>query len=311
MARVKKEDNSKNLLKELNIQKEAIVEEIKRDIKGSLYDEISNTIEYESKKTLEKMEKKIYKYKNKSIFKRNIIILIFLVIIIFETKILYDNNLLFGLNKKEETKEQKEELLNNKEIDIKEEKDLDWYIDNYSYLLDNIKTNLNEEDQFYLYEKDYNVESIKNSVKLNIAYQLLDGKIKNENGIIEIDEEYLKKSFEKVFSKDSYKSENFNNSCIQFIYNKELKKYLAIDTECDKNEFEIFRNIKNIYEEDNKIIIEVNVGLVDEEEKTLITINKKNKYDYSKENIEKLYVYEFVFKKENDNYYLNKINFSE
>ena len=100
MARTKKEDNINNLLKELNIKKEDLIEEIKGDIKTSLYDEVSNIVEYESKKTLERMEKKIYKYKNKSILKRNIIILIFLVIIIFETKVLYDNNLLFVLNKK-------------------------------------------------------------------------------------------------------------------------------------------------------------------------------------------------------------------
>lgn len=312
MARTKKEDNINNLLKELNIKKEDLIEEIKGDIKTSLYDEISNAVEYESKKTLERMEKKIYKYKNKSILKRNIIILIFLVIIIFETKVLYDNNLLFVLNKKNVSEDQKEEVINKIEVEgKKEEKNLEWYIDNYSYLLDNINTNLNDEDEFYLYKKDRNLKSIKNNVKLNIAYQLLDDEIKNENGIIEIKEDDLRKSYEKIFSEDSYESENFNNSCISFIYNKELKKYIAIDIECEKKQYKIFRSIKDIYEEDNKLIIEVNVGLFYEDEKTLSTINKKEEYEYSKDNIKKLPVYKFIFSKENDNYYLNEIKLSE
>lgn len=309
MARTKKEDNTKNLLKELNIKKEDLIEEIKGDIKENLDEEISNKIDLESKKTLEKMEKRIYKYKNKSILKRNILILIFLIIIGYETKILYDNNLLFNLNKKEEV-ETKEKVSGTKE-EIEEQKDSEWYIENYSYLLDNVETNLIDKDKYYLYEEDYDIDSIKNNVRLNMAYQILE-EIKKEDSVIEVKEQDLKDSYEKIFGNlDTYKAENFSDNCIQFIYNKESKKYMAIDTTCEESEEKIFRSIKEIYEEDDKLIIEVFVGLINEEKNILSTVDGKKDYDYSEDNIKKLPVYEFIFKKIDDNYYLNKIEKSE
>lgn len=323
MPRVKKENNnSKELLKELNIKKEDLIVEIKEEIKEDLFDEISNKIDYEAKNKLDKMEKRIYKYKNNSIIKRNILILILIVIIVFETKILYDNNLLFDLNKNV-TKEENNTSLNvdsstneNKDIDDEdnkeEDKDTEWYIENYGYLLDNIETNLTGDDKYYLYENDYNIDSIDNSVKLNIAYQLLEDEINKEDSVIKIDEEDLKNAYKKVFGNlESYKAQNFNNSCIQFIYNKDYKNYMAIDTDCEENNEKIFRSIKDIYEEDNKLIIEVFVGLLNQENNVLSTIDKKENYDYSEDNINKLPLYQFVFKKSEDNYYLNKIKKGE
>jgi len=300
----KKNDSSKELLRELDIKKEDLIEDIKKDIKEYLYEEITNKVDYEAKNKLDKMEKRIYRTKNFAILKRNIIILIFLAIIIFETIVIYDNNLLFNLNKRTNSSIAQDKNSNEKK---KDEKDSKWYIENYSYLLENIKTNLDDENKYYLYESNHKVEDISNKVKLNMSYQLLKN-VDNDNGVIRISDEELKQSYKKIFGNiNDYKQENFNNSCVQFIFNKQLKSYMAIDTECEKREEEILRIIKNIYEKDNNIVIEAYIGLYNKEENRIRTIENKKYYDYNKNNIEKLNIYNFVFKKIDNEYYLYEI----
>ena len=151
----KKTDSSRELLRELDIKKEDLIEDIKKDIKEELYTEITNKVDYEAKSKLDKMEKRIYRTKNFAILKRNIIILIFLAVIIFETIVIYDNNLLFGLNKRTDNSVAQDKNSDEKK---KDEKDSKWYIENYSYLLENIKTNLDDENKYYLYESNHKVE---------------------------------------------------------------------------------------------------------------------------------------------------------
>ena len=294
MAKAKKEENTKELMKELNINKNDLVQEIKKDIKESLDEEIIKKVDYESRNKLDKMEKRIYRQKRWALIRRDIVIVLFLGLIIYESKILYDNGLLFGLNKKEETK-QVEKILDKEENEIEEEtKDKEWYIKNYSYLLDNVKTNLSGDDKYYLYN-NLKVDDIKNSIKLNMAYQLLDVEV--NDGIIRLSEDELKKSYNKIF-KDNYKSENFNNNCINFIYNEESKTYIAIDVKCDSDNTEFFRKIKNIYEDNSNIVIETKVGLLDKEKNQISIINGES-FEYNDENIDKLKTYKFIFK---DNY---------
>lgn len=303
----------------LNVDKEKIVKEIKKQILDELDIEVSKKIEYETKNKLDKMEKRIYKYKNSSIIKRNIIIIILLLVIIVETKILYDNDLLIIQNKKQDEVNNKLEVDNkdpeNKEKDSNEEKkDSKWYIENYSYLLDNIKTNLSNEDKYYLYKQNYNEETIKNTVRLNMAYQILSDKEKNtENSVINIKETDLQNAYKKIFgSLDKYTAENFNNDCVQFIYNQALKVYMAIDVSCNKNTYEKLENIKNIYEEENKIIIETIVGIHNKENNSLNNIEIETITDNYSGNLdeyeERLNKYKYIFELKEETYYLKEIN---
>lgn len=311
MPKVKKEDKINEDIKNLNIDKKAIVNEIKKEVQNQISEEIIKKVDYETKNKIDKMEKRIYKYKNISIIKRNIIIILFLAIIIFETKILYDNDLLHLSNNKKieenniiETKKESEEQ--------DEVKDTKWYIDNYSYLLDNVKTDLTGEDTYYLYKKNYTETSIRNSVRLNMSYQLLNKEdITIENSVVTIKESDLKESYKKIFgSLDNYKSENFNNNCIQFIYNKDSKSYMAIDTVCEESNEELLEEIKTIYEEDNKIVIETIVGIKDNKE--LNNIDGTKVTDNYSGNIsefeDKLNKYQYIFEKTDNNYYLKEIN---
>ena len=295
MARVKKENE---LVNTLDIDKKAIVKEITKEIKESLDEEIIKKVDYESKNKLDKMERRIYRQKNLSLIRRDIIILLFLGLIVYETKILYDNGLLFELNKKESKEEVKEVVEKKEETKEEDKKDLNWYIERYGDLLNNVDTNLAGDDKYYLYSGNYKENDIKNSVRLNMAYQLLD--IKSNDGIYKISESDLKEAYKKIFGTiDNYKAENFNNDCISFIYNKSSESYMAIDTECEKDNTEIIRSIKNIYEDSDRIVIEVNVGVLDKENNTIGNIDSVEVMDNSTDNISKLDTYKFTFK---DNY---------
>lgn len=299
-------------MKELDIDKELIVKEIKKELISDLDDEISKRVEYETRNKLEKMEKKIYKYKNGSIIRRNIIILILLAVIALETKILYDNNLLSVKGNKKQNDVNAELKVDNNE-NKEEEKNSEWYIKKYSYLLDNIKTNIVGEDKYYLYKDNYTNDSISNTVKLNMAYQLLKKEnIKNENSVINVKENDIKNAYKKIFGNlDNYKAENFNNSCIQFIYNENSKNYMAIDTTCDTNNEELIEQIKNIYEEDSKIIIETIVGTKTQDNNlvnidgNIITDNYSGNINEYEESLNK---YKYVFELKDKNYYLKEIN---
>lgn len=303
----------------LDVDKEKIVKEIKKQILDDLDTEISKRIEYETKNKLDKMEKRIYKYKNSSIIKRNIIIIIFLLVIIVETKILYDNDLLIIKSNKQDEVNNKLEVDNNKNENkekdkIEEIKDTKWYIENYSYLLDNIKTNLSSDDKYYLYKQNYNEETIKNTVRLNMAYQILSDKEKLvQNSVINIKETDLQSAYKRVFgSLDKYTAENFNNDCVQFIYNQESKTYMAIDVSCNKNIYEKIENIKNIYEEENKIIIETVVGIHNKENNSLNNIEFQTITDNYSGNLdeyeERLNKYKYIFELKEETYYLKEIN---
>ena len=295
MARVKKENE---LIKEFDIDKEALVKEITKEIKENLDDEINKKVDYEAKNKLDKMERRIYRQKNLSLIRRDIIILLFLGLIVYETKLLYDNGLLFGLNKKESNKEIKEVVENKEEVSEENKKDLNWYIDKYGALLDNVNTNLTSDDKYYLYLGNYKEKDIRNDVRLNMAYQLLD--VKSNDGIYKVSESNIKDAYKKVFgSLDNYVATNFYNDCISFIYNKSSESYMAIDTECEVDSTEIIRSIKNIYEENDRVIIEVNVGVLDRENNTINNINSVEVMENNKDNIAKLDTYKFTFK---DNY---------
>ena len=313
MPKVKKQEKIEEDLKELNIDKELIIKEIKKELIEDLDDEITKRVEYETRNKLEKMEKKIYKYKNGSIIRRNIIILVLFAVIALETKVLYDNNLLSVKGNKKQSEVNNELKIDNKN-ENKEEKNSEWYIKKYSYLLDNIKTNINGEDKYYLYKDNYIEESISNRVRLNMSYQLLKKEnIKNENSVINIDENDIKNAYKKIFgSLENYKAENFNNSCVQFIYNDNSKNYMAIDTSCEVNNEELIEQVKNIYEEDNKIIIETIVGIKVKENNSLINIDGNVITDNFPGNIneyeESLNKYKYIFELKDKSYYLKEIN---
>lgn len=307
MARTKKESKIEVESKKQSIDKKVLIKEIKEEIKASLMEEITITIENETKNKLDSIQKRIYRHKKVTIYKRNIIIIFLLVLLIFETKILFDNNLIPFLSKN--SCSNREVITNNSKEEIKDTK---WYIKKYSYLLDNIQTNLPKDNMNYLYTGNYNEESISNDIKLNMAYQLLKSSdINTSNGVITVREDKLKEAYSKIFgSTDNYQEGNFVNNCIQFIYNETFHTYMAISISCEEPTEKVLEEITSIYEEDSKIIIETIAGIKDSTN-TLYQIDKtlvdesfsNNLIDYQ----DSLNKYKYTFKKVEDNYYFESI----
>lgn len=295
----------------IDINKDKLIKEIKNIIIDELENDLINIVDNNSKDKLDSMEKKIYKYKNKTIRKKNIIIIILILIIILENKLLYDK----GTFNKYLANENKEVLINdeNKEKLVK---DLDYYKDKYGYLLDMINTNLDVNNYNYLYKEDYKVKDIDNNVKLNISYMnIKDNNISTNNGVKTVNEDIIRESYNKIFNDNKYEVSNFNYSCLNFIYNKNTLSYMAIDTGCDIDKT-IIKDIVDIKENNNNIDITALVGINDKNNNTLYNINgdlidgNYDNKDLSKYK-DKLSKYKYTFILDDDNYYfwsIEKVN---
>lgn len=302
------------------IDKEKLEKEIKKEVKEVLLEDLENHVDVLIQSKVDKIERKINKQKQWTLFRKNIMIILLLAIALFEGKILYDNGILhkyykaINSNYNQNKDDIQEPIIGKENNDEKQEikKDKEWYIKEYSYLLDNIKTNLEEDKFTYLYKTNYSVKDIDNKIRLNMAYQLLDEKnISKSDGFLSFDANLLEESYQAVFGDSlEYKNENFANNCVEYIYNKGLNKYLAIDLECEVNTKEIKEQIVSIEEKDENIIISTIVGIYDTKEKTISSLDNMFSKEY-KENLseheKKLDKFKYTFIKVKDNYYFNSI----
>lgn len=300
---------------ETMIDKEKVMREIKKEVKDCLLDELDKKIDDLIQVKIERLEKKINKQKQRALLKKNIIIIILLGIVLYEGKILYDNGLLNNSNYKSNNSsyENKINKDSNEVVEEKENtKDEKWYIEEYSYLLDNIKTNLVGDDFSYLYQDNYDVKDIDNKIRLNMAYQLLDKEdISNKDGFLTIDSSDLEEKYKSIFGKSlEFKNEDFVNNCIHFIYNESMDKYLAVNLECALNTKEIKQEITSVEEKEDKIIITTVLGIYDSKENIISNIDNSFNKKY-KDNIieyeDKLDKFEYEFIKDNDTYYFSSI----
>ena len=299
---------------ETMIDKEKVMREIKKEVKDCLLDELDKKIDGLVQVKIDKFEKKLNKQKQRVLLKKNIIIIILLGVVLFEGKILYDNGLLNNSNYKSNTDINViDKDVSSEKVETKEDKkDLEWYINEYSYLLDNVKTNLVGEDFSYLYQHNYEVKDIDNKIRLNMAYQLLDKEdISNKDGFLTVASSVLEEKYKSIFGKLlEFKNEDFVNSCIHFIYNESMDKYLAVNLECASCDKEIKQEIISVEEKEEKLIITTILGVYDNKEKTISnldnTFNKKYK-DNILEYKDQLNKFEYEFIRESDTYYFDSI----
>ncbi len=103
---------------------------------------------------------------------------------------------------------------------------------------------------------------------------------------------------------------------MQFYYNNIEKIYTAYKFNCDStNSLQIKEEIKDMYEDNGKIIIETVMGVFDKEHKYLFNysnlyLSLANDFDESKSVLDyedKLNTYKYIFNKNNDSYYFESI----
>lgn len=332
----KKEEEvlKKDIVKEL---KEKVLSEVDKEIKASilentkkykedLKEEIREDVNNEVEDLVKKEEKRLLKGKNSAIFKRDIVIAVFFALILYFGYCLYDvkyfnfmksecernGNCYVGENTNSnegENKEQKEEVV----------KDKDWYIKNYGDLLDKTKLSLSADSvsAYYLYSTDRKVSEMKSSILLNLAYNTLSSKsIKTNSVSITVEGDDLKEAFEKLFgSTVNYKPTSFNYNCLSFKYNQDKDKFTANNEKCSTANNKIVEEIDDMYEEGDVLYIITNAAIYNESENSFYTFD--NLYEpevtgVTEEdvlaNARKLNRYQYQFKKsDEENYYLDSI----
>ena len=311
------------VLNELNKEIQSTIKTSTLKFKEDVKEEINIEIQNEVSNMMQQEEKRILRGKNFSIFKRDILVLIFLGIALYFGYCLYDVKY-FDFMKSECEKNgtcytqdgEYEGGNENKPQEIV--KDKDWYVENYGYLLDEVHLSLNADNvsAYYLYSNDYKLNEIKTAYLLNMAYNKLDTKqIKTNSQTVTIEESDLKNAFESLFGATTYyKASSFTYNCLNFTYNSEKERYTAENNKCSKTKNTILEEIDNMYEEGEVLYIQTTATIYNENEKSFYTFDNLfdaivvdvTENDISK-NSRKLNKYQYQFKKANDTYYFDGI----
>lgn len=303
MANKKSIKNTNREINDTNIDVEPSIniEEIKKEIVEYAENSVNSKIE----DLVKKADRRIISSKNKSIFKRNIIILILLCLSGFLTYLLYNEGYFDKFfNHKENTSETvaTEESKPEEQIEEDEETKLDKLKKEYSYLLDNI--NISEENPYLI---DLYNGKLNNKMKLSIAFANIDKeKIVQDEDVYTVSEEDLKFEYAKLFNIDKYKATSFLLNDIDIKYLKSGSMYIFYEP----IDFisHIKREIIGINVKDNIVRIIAVEGVVIDN----ILYNSTNEI-ISKNNIsiidncKKLNKITYVFEKLNDKYILTNI----
>lgn len=325
-----KDDITKEIINDVKKELEGVKKELKDDIikeirfeanttiKDDIKEQLINDVNNEIKDNLRREQKCIIRSKNFKLFRKNIFILLLIAIIVYFGYCLWDVRY-FNFMKDKNSTNTKQVIKNeDKEEVIEIVKDKDWYITNYGYLLDNMKLDLSYDNPniYYLYTGNYDSSTIKDTIKLNLAYKFVENKNETDYNYT-IKEDDMKSAFIKVFGNiDNYNPTSFTVGCMQFYYNNNDKLYMAYKFSCDSTStLHIKEEIKDMYEENDKIIIETVMGVYDEANKYLFNYSNlyasvaidfddtKSVIDYE----ENLNTYKYTFNKNNDNYYFESI----
>lgn len=292
--------------------KQSIIDKT-HEYKISLYDEIKDNIKIQTQQMLKKEEKKLLRRKNITIIKNYIIIVILLTIIMFLLYCLYDAKYFTNIINNDSVESSN---VLDKNLANNNEKTLEWYIENYSYLLDhsNLKLDTNLIDSYYLYSDTHELETVKKSYLLNMAYQNLDENlITQNNNKISIKGEDLEESFKNIFDFD-YIAQDFKYSCMIFNYNSNKDLYTANVNECTDQSKEIVEQITDISEDDNYLYINTIATIYDNNEQAFYSftdlynplILDVKKSDFSKFN-NKFNEYQYVYHKLDNHLFLDTI----
>lgn len=197
-------------------------------------------------------------------------------------------------------------------------KDATWYIANYSYLFNNLQTNLSADNimAYYLYSDDYKVNEIKPEYLLAMAYNqvMLDSSI--SNFVVTITDAEMQRAFRETFGTLAYyERTNFRYGCLDFSFSKTENAFVAESVTCSTNQRRtIVENIEHIYEEGEVIYILTNAGIYDSSEQTLYSFDDLFQPIASNMQSNDLTTYttgmnryQYQFKKSGDSYYFSSI----
>ena len=304
MANKKSEKNKNGNINDTNIDVESTinVEEIKKEIVEYAENSVNSKID----DLVKRADRRIISSKNKSIFKRNIVIIILLSLSGFLTYLLYNEGYFdkfFNHNNNENNIVIKEDNINNEVVKEEEkENELDILKKEYSNLLNvlNISENSN-------YLEDLYNGKLTNKMKLSIALANKLDKVEKDDDMYIINSNLIEEEYAKIFNNDSFKNTSFVLNEINVKYLKVgsiyiLEKLPVINTNIkreitgiNKSDTEVKITVIEGLVKDNKLYNVLTKELVNEENINLINNSKKlNKVTY-------------VFTLENDKYVLSSV----
>lgn len=304
-------------IKSIEIELNNYLEDRKEDITNEIATKIDEQIELKVTKRLKEEEKKMNRGKTAKIIWRDIIIVILLAVIGYFGYCLYDVDYFNIRTKVEDIPKDKEpksdnnnepkEPNNNPEPVEDNKPDSDYYIKNYSNLIDNLL--INDESVFELFNKSTNKNNISNDLILKIAYKNLDKLyITSENNMITFHEDSLLESAKKIFGDNiNLKNTMFSYNNTKFMYYNET--YLGLK-ESDVT-VDLLYKITDAKEENNTLTFSIIAAKLNTENSLLDKDNNIILESYNNEDLleykDKLNEYKILFEKQNDNYIFNSI----
>lgn len=286
---------------EVAIKKEIDLEKVKEE----LTDYMKNKIDREVSLAVEKSTKKLVRHKNAIIIKRDIVIIILLIVSLFLGYNLYKSSNI-NIDITNNSSKTKTEVI---ETPVKEEEEevntLKSLTEKYGYLVKNIEI---DEDSSYL--KLFYSGKLSDELKLYLSLNNLEAdKVISEDSSVYIDQKDLKKAYTDIFDGEFVpKSFKYDELNFHYLASKEL---FFADGKFEKEDTDIVKEIINIEERDEKVLITTVEGLLDDGRLYNILSGEQIKKYNSKDSLE---LYKNVltnmiysFDKVNDTYKLSKI----
>lgn len=251
-----------SIIEEINdSMKQDITEEIVQDIKSAFdkeyKDELKNEIKVELiddiKKDIQKEQRKLSRSKSFKIFRLYLYFFVVVACLFYLIYRLYITDNMNVINEKYTKKTTTTTKLVEGSVNEPSEesvKDLNYYLENYGYLLDNLKISNVE-----LVNGNYNVEDISLSDRLTIAYGALSSEDIMVDGIIySVSADKLSDAYKKIFgSIEEYAESNFEVRGLSFTYSITNDCYMAIGNE-DTSMSYVSNVLLDIKEEGNDLV---------------------------------------------------------
>lgn len=152
-------------------------------------------------------------------------------------------------------------------------KDANWYLANYSYLFDDLRTDLNADDlaAYYIYSDDRKISQIEPSVLLSMAYNRTDAITVPDQTTVTVTVDVMQKAFKSMFgSLDYYEAVDFDHGCLHFNFERSTQSFVAENRACsNEGRREIVEKIDKIYEEGEAIYVLTTATVYDKLEQNL------------------------------------------
>ncbi|MCX4302542.1 MAG: hypothetical protein OSJ66_00795 [Clostridia bacterium] len=208
---ITKDKDVKKILNEIDNQ----INNKKEEMLKEFTEKMDEQIEIAVQKKVEQIEKKIVKAKNGKIFRRDIFIIILFVVALYLAYCLYEIGYFNkNLENNDNNSISQNDIIN---ADVKEEiLPASYYIEKYSYLVDNVQI----PNFIQIFQNGITKDTITNNLKLQIAYKNLDETDKEDNGtVISIASEKILTSYQNICGDDEIiEFTNFEYENLKFLY---------------------------------------------------------------------------------------------